>query len=62
MLDTITDVLKMVPTGSDAKQCGDTYQWAGLVLREPPYISCYAHQKAAVTFLCVLIDTSVMGR
>jgi len=38
-------VLKMVSTGSDAKQCGDTYQWAGLVFREPLCISCYAHKK-----------------
>jgi hypothetical protein len=59
MLATITDVLKMISTGSDAKQSGDAYQWAGLYLRRPFCTSCYARQKAAVTFLLVLIDTSL---
>jgi hypothetical protein len=45
MLDIITDVLKMVSTGSDAKQCVHGYQRAGLIFREPLCISCYAHKK-----------------
>jgi len=62
MLDTITGVLKMVSTGSDAKQCVDAYQWTGLLFREPLGISCYAHKNSSYFPMSINRYVFVMDR